>query len=223
MKIEIPKTIKDCSPKQLAKWLLLTSEGVELETLMDKLHFRVEVVSIFSEVSKDQLRLISYKDINKVFNHCIELLATYESSDPSELLELDGHRYVFEKDIHRFSTGQAIDMKLVEDLYSNPYEVLTILYVEEGMVYNQLDEHERVINPAKNREKVFREHFPGDEFLNVFAFFLRHYENLKVAMSILKMAQTEIMMEQTLKELEKEVRNQNGSDGRKTFFSWLRR
>lgn len=223
MKIEIPKTIKDCSPKQLAKWLLLTSEGVELESLMQKLHFKVEVVSIFSGVSKEQLRLGSRKDISKMFGHCIELLATYESSDPSEVLEFEGKRFVFDKDIHRLSTGQAIDMKLVEDLYSNPYEVLTILYIEEGMVYNQLDEHERVMNPAKNREKIFREHFPGDEFLNVFAFFLRHYENLKVAMSILKMAQTEVMMEQTVKELEKEVRNPSGSDGRRTFFSWLRR
>ena len=223
MKIAIPKTIRDCSPKQLAKWLLLTSEGVELETLMDKLEFRVEVVSIFSGEAKDQLRLASYKDINLIFAKCIELLATYEQEDPSEVIEIDGQRFEFDKNIFNFNTGQAIDMKLIPDVYQNPTEVLAILYVEEGMVYNQLDDRKRVINPSEKRVKIFDEEFPGDEFLNVFGFFLRSYNSLNRAMYILKMAQTEIMMEETIQDLQQEVNDRNGSNGRRTFFSWLRR
>lgn len=223
MEIAIPRTIRDCSPKQLAKWLLLTSEGVELETLMDKLEFRLEVVSIFSGESKDQLRLASYKDINLIFSKCIELLATYEQNEPSEVIEIDGNRFEFDKNIFNFNTGQAIDMKLIPDVYQNPTEVLAILYVEEGMVYNQLDDRKRVMNPSEKRMKIFDEEFPGDEFLNVFGFFLRSWENLSRAMYILKMAQTEIMMEETIKDLQHEVNDRNGSNGRRTFFSWLRR
>ncbi len=223
MKIAIPKTIRDCSPKQLAKWLLLTSEGVELETLMDKLEFRVEVVSIFSGESKDQLRLASYKDINLIFGKCIDLLATYEQTEPSEVIEIDGRRFTFDKNIYNFNTGQAIDMKLIDDVYQNPSEVMAILYVEEGMVYNQLDERKRVLNPASERMKIFDDEFPGDEFLNVFGFFLRSYKDLNRAIYILKMAQTEMMMEETIQELQREVKDRNGSNGLRTFFTWRRK
>lgn len=216
MKIAIPKTIKDCSPKQLAKWLLLTSEGVELDSLMDKLEFRVEVVSIFSGESKDQLRLASYKDINMIFARCIELLATYEQKEPSQVIEIEGQRFEFDKNIFNFSTGQAIDMKLIPDVYQNPTEVLSIIYVEEGMVYNELDDRGRVKNPAQKRTALFDKEFDGDEFLNVFAFFLRSYKDLNRAIYILKMAQTEIQMEETIKDLQQEVQTMNGTTGQQT-------
>lgn len=223
MNIHIPKSIRDCSPRQLAKWLLLTSEGVELETLMDKLQFRLEVVSIFSGEAKDQLRLCSTQDINKVFARCIELLASYEQAEPNEVIEIDGKRFCFDKDIFAFNTGQTIDLKLIPDVYQNPTEVLAIIYVEEGMKYNQLDDRQRVMNPASVRMKLFDEEFPGDEFLNVFGFFLRSYTDLNRAIYILNMARTEMEMDQTIQELQQELKTRNGSNGRRTFFSWLRR
>lgn len=187
-----------------------------MDNLMQKLAFRVQVVSIFSGLSKDEIRTADYKDVNKVFNACIEMLSGYEQSEPSGVIEHDGKRYVFDKDIFGFNTGQAIDMKLIEDIYSDPYEVLAILYIEEGMEYNQIDERKKVINPNVNRKRIFEEAFPGDEFLNLFAFFLQSWESLKVAMSILKTAQTEVMMEMEMKNLKKEVeklKTRNGSNG----------
>ena len=206
MKIEIPKSIKDCTPDQLAKWLLLASGDIQLDTLMRKLEFRVQVISIFAGVSKDELRLIDTSDINDMFAHCISMAAEYVPDDPTGEVVIDGNKYLFDKDIHHLNTGQKIDLSLIESVYDDPYTVLGILYIEEGYVYNQLNDKKQVVNPISERIKAFKTDFPGDEFLNVFAFFLTTYENLKVATSILNLAKMEVMMTNLKNEMKNEMK-----------------
>lgn len=217
MKIELPDSIKDCKPEQLSKWLLLSSGEMDLDSLVGKLDFRVQVVSIFSNETKEKLNQVSYKDINKAFNHCIEFLASYDPQDPTEKILVNGEFYEFNKDIGSYETGRIIDMKLVEDIYSNPSQVLAILYTEEGLKYNQTDERNKILNPPDKREKLFKDHFPGDEFMNVFAFFLKTYEDLSLAMSVLhlmKMKETRKTMKKQLTEAKHKT--QSGMIGRIT-------
>lgn len=221
MKIELPKKIDDCTPDQLSKWMLLSSGEIKLDDLIQKLDFRVQVVSIFSGWTKEKLNQISYKDLNKLFNHCISMLATYEAQDPKEQILVQGKMYEFNKDVGTYETGRIIDMKLVEDIYSNPAQVLAILYTEKGMKYNQIDDRNKILNPIDKRIEIFKDHFPGTEFINVFAFFLNTYENLNTAMSIMnlmKMQETEKQMRKQLKEVS---RTRSGMIGRLT--SWLSR
>ena len=220
MKITIPKTINDCTPLQLSKWLLLVSNGVEWKNLMDRLEFRVQVVSIFSGVSKEELRTVAYQDINDMFMHCVKLLATYEVKEPNGFVNIGGRKYVFDKDIHNFNTGQVIDMKLIEDVYLNPSQVLAILYIEDGMSYNQIDNHRNIINPPDKRVKIFDQDFPGEEFMNVFGFFLTTYEAWKDALSVLNLIQVETMTNRMKKLMDKELKKMNGTTGQKrsVFF-----
>ena len=223
MKVELPNKIKDCKPEQLSKWLLLSSGVEELTDLMSKLDFRVQVVSIFSGESKDKLNQVGYQDLNKAFNHCISFLSEYEPQEPKEKILVDGKFFEFNKDIGSYETGRVIDMKLVEDIYSNPSQVLAILYTEDGMKYNEMDERNKIINPVNKRDALFKEHFPGDEFLNVFAFFLKTYEDLSLAMSVLelmKMKETEKEMRKQLKAV-KGYKTRSGMIGRIT--SWFSR
>ena len=223
MKIELPNKIKDCNPEQLSKWLLLSSGVDDLEGLIAKLDFRVQVVSIFSGESKEKLNQVGYQDLNKAFNHCIGFLAEYLPQEPKEKIMVDGKLYEFSKDIGSYETGRVIDMKLVEDIYSNPSQVLAILYTEDGMKYNETDSRNKIINPVNKREEIFKEHFPGDEFINVFAFFLKTYEDLNLAMSVLKlmkMKETEKIMRKQLQEV-KGYKTRNGMIGRLT--SWFSR
>jgi hypothetical protein len=215
MKIELPKTIEDCRPEQMSKWLLLSSGELELDDLIKNLDFRVQVVSIFSGETKEKLNQVAYQDINKAFAHCIQMLSMHDVGEPREKIIIDGKAYEFNKDIGSYETGRIIDMKLVEDIYSNPSQVLAILYTEEGLKYNQTDDRNKIINPIDKREKIFKEHFPGDEFVNVFAFFLTTYEDLNTAMSVLqlmKMKETRKTMEKELKAV-KAYRTQNGMIG----------
>jgi hypothetical protein len=115
---------------------------------------------------------------------------------------VNGKLYYFEKNFARVSTGQIIDLKLIEDISQDPCQALSIMYIEKGMEYCQEDDRSRVLNPNDQRHKEFKEHFPGDEFLNFFSFFLDLSEKRKLAILGIQMARQRMemmMMEQDLK------------------------
>lgn len=208
MKIKVPQTLNDCTPEQLSKWVYLTTGDIDLESLMGKLEFRVQVLAIFSGLSKDEIRSFDYRDVNRVFVHIVSILTTYEPSEPKGEVIINNQRYIFDKEFNHKTTGQIIDIKLIEDVHKEPLKVLSALYIEEGMEYNQLNERNQVINPSQERERVFKE-FDGVEFLNVFAFFLTKYEKLKTATFILQMAK----MKKTEEEIREELKTLNGTNG----------
>lgn len=214
--VQIPKTLNDCTPDQLAKWIFLSGGNNDFESLSGKLDFRVQVVSIFSGVSKAQLELTNIDDINNAFSHIVELLASYEEGEPKGVQIVNGTVYKFDTNFNHMTTGQIIDMKLIEDVYSDPCAVLAILYIEEGMKYNQLDEKERIVNDSEFRRKTFQCEFDGVEFLNVFAFFLDNYKKRKNAIFALSMARTMATMTEIKRELQENLQTPNGSNGQVT-------
>ena len=216
MNITVPKSIDDCSPGQLAKWIFL-SDGIEsFDSLMQQLDFQVQVVSIFSGLSKERICSYSPDQVITVFNHLMNILSDHKQSEPIGTVEIDGNKYVFDKEFKNYNTGAIIDLKLIESVYDDPYKVLSILYVEEGMTYNQIDENDSVLNPSIVRKKLFRESFPGAEFLNVFAFFLDYYTKRNDATFALKMATAQVMTINQKNELKKEIKTLNGTFGRRT-------
>lgn len=213
MNISVPKTLADCTPEQLSKWVFLSQGEINLETLSDSLDFRVQVVSIFSGISKPKLYNADAKIVSQTFNHIIEILNTPETELKGEVT-INGQKYVFDKEFEHITTGAVIDMKLIESVYDSSYEVLSILYIEEGMKYNQVDENDHIINPTTKRIEAFKEGFPGDEFLNVFGFFLDRWLILKDAIFILNMATTQMNQEKIMNELKTDLRTLSGSNGR---------
>tara|TARA_R110001606_G_scaffold56821_1_gene137653 strand:+ start:9209 stop:9859 length:651 start_codon:yes stop_codon:yes gene_type:complete len=216
MNITVPNSIDDCSPGQLAKWIFL-SDGIEsFDSLMQQLDFQVQVVSIFSGLSKERICQYSPDQVITVFNHLMNILSDHKQSEPIGTVEINGNKYVFDKEFKNYNTGAIIDLKLIESVYDDPYKVLSILYVEEGMTYNQIDENDNVLNPSIVRKKLFRESFPGAEFLNVFAFFLDYYTKRNDATFALKMATAQVIAINQKNELKKEIKTLNGTYGRKT-------
>lgn len=215
MNISVPKELKDCTPEQLSKWVFLSSGEIQLDTLSDSLDFRVQVVSIFSGISKPKLYNSDAKLITETFNHLMNVLNRKESDLIGEVT-IDGQRYVFDPMFENKTTGLIIDIKLIENVYESPYEVLAMLYIEEGMKYNQVDDNDNILNPMKNRIEAFKKEFPGDEFLNVFGFFLDRWQKLKDAIFALNMIQTTMTTNQVKNELKKELETLNGSTGQPT-------
>tara|TARA_R110002074_G_scaffold29195_1_gene83782 strand:- start:38 stop:478 length:441 start_codon:yes stop_codon:yes gene_type:complete len=146
----------------------------------------------------------------------MNILSDHKQSEPIGTVEIDGNKYVFDKEFKNYNTGAIIDLKLIESVYDDPYKVLSILYVEEGMTYNQIDENDSVLNPSIVRKKLFRESFPGAEFLNVFAFFLDYYTKRNDATFALKMATAQVIAINQKNELKKEIKTLNGTFGRRT-------
>jgi hypothetical protein len=93
------------------------------------------------------------------------------------------------------------------------------MYVEDGMEYCQEDERGRVLNPNEKRYLTFREHFPGDEFLNFYAFFLDSLDKRRLA--ILGIQTARMMMERMI--LEQELKIQNGSSGQESSIDYQER
>ena len=88
------------------------------------------------------------------------------------------------------------------------------------MEYCQEDPRGKVLNPNKKREDIFKAKFPGDEFLNFFAFFLRESEKRKLAIMGIQSARMTVMNQNLLKQLSEIP---NGLPGPRTSRTWLKK
>lgn len=217
MKIKLPASIHECKPDQLVKWLLLADviKNNEGEDVIQLLEFQCQLISIFSGIKVNKIKQIAITDIQQMAKHLIAIFKRYEYNEPKGEVIVNGQRYVFEKDFRLISTGQIIDLKLIEDVSTDPVQALAICYIEEGMEYCQEDDRGRVLNPNDKRYKVFKEEFDGEEFLNFFGFFLR--ESVKRNHAILAIQTLRTMtMTKTINENLK-TRTTSGSPGQKSF------
>ena len=213
-----PQTIQECTPDQLTKWLMLApiiqDQKKDLSSMLD---FHCQVISIFTGLHMSQIRKGHIDDILDLATRLLKMLAEFKTEEPSAKITIDGQVYVFEKNFEYITTGQIIDMKLIEDIQQSPSEALAICYVEEGMEYCQEDNRGKVLNPNKKREELFKAKFPGDEFLNFFAFFLLESEKRKLAIMGIQSARMTMMNQNLLRQLSEIP---NGLPGQKTSRSW---
>lgn len=211
MKHQFITSISQIKIAQVAKWLKLI-EGFtdqKYQDLFNNLEFRAQVVAIMLEMPLVKVK--SHIDIDSVLEiseHYISLFNTYRYNEPKELVEVNGQKFRFSKNTGGWSTGQIIDAKLVsvEDLIERPERMLAILYVEDGLKYFQTDDSQQVINPNERRERLFKEHFNGEEFWNFYNFFLSNCESWKLAISGIQIARMRIAAKKTAKNLKKRQR-----------------
>jgi hypothetical protein len=137
---------------------------------------------------------------------------------------IDGVTYLFEPDISVMSTGQIIDLKLIESVQEDPCGALAICYIEEGMEYAQEDDRGKVLNPSVKRKEIFKASFPGDEFIDFFAFFLRQSEQRKLAILGIQMMRAKEQMKMMRKTTADQMREMtaSGSFGQGFWSTWLR-
>jgi len=145
-----PKSIKDCTPEQLTKWLILAPlvKGNN-DRLSNMLDFHCQMISIFTGLSMNQVRKVHVDDILELSMKLLNMLAEFRPTDPAASIEIEGKRYVFEKNFEYITTGQIIDLKLIEDITMSPCEALAICYIEEGMEYCQEDTTEGALRDSE--------------------------------------------------------------------------
>ena len=183
------------------------------------IEFQCQLLSIFSGVSINNIKKGNIDDVQQASSQLLSMLAEYKSSDPVGLVEIEGKKYYFYKDFRFITTGQIIDLKLIEDIASDPCKAVAICYIEEDLDYCHEDSKGRIINPTDVRYKLFKEHFPGDEFLNFFGFFLREYETRNLA--ILAIQQLRTMKMQL--EMDQQLQIASGSRGQLSFIDYQKR
>lgn len=226
IEIKLPATIEDCTPDMMAKWLMIAPVYKEAaEDLITSLDFQCQLISIFSGITVNKIRKAHIDDVLKCSTHIITMLGTYmQNETPIGRVSIDGQMYIFTPDISVMSTGQVIDLKLIESVQEDPCAALAICYIEEGMEYCQEDDRGKVINPSSKRREIFKKGFPGNEFIDFFAFFLRQSELRKLAILEIQMIrvkeQTRILKKTTAAQM-KEM-TASGLSGQGIWYTWLK-
>ena len=220
MNLTLPNKVEHCSPDQLTKWIMLADAIKDNEnenrSFVQMIEFQCQVLSIFSGQSVTKIKKGNIDDVQAAANSMLEVLGAYKSSDPIGKVTIEGKNYIFDKDFAHMTTGAIIDLKLIDNVAEDPCRALAICYVEEGFDYCQEDSKGRVVNPTAIRYELFKKHFPGDEFLNYFGFFLHNYEQRKAAILSIQMLRAEMMNKKMIQEL----KIQNGSFGRESFIDY---
>ena len=220
MNLTLPNNIKHCSPDQLTKWIMLADAIKDNEnenrSFVQMIEFQCQVLSIFSGQSVNKIKKGNIDDVQAAANAMLETLGAYKSSDPIGKVTIEGKNYIFDLDFAHMTTGAIIDLKLIENVADDPCKALAICYIEEGLEYCEEDAKGRVVNPTGIRYELFKKHFPGDEFLNYFGFFLRNYEARKAAILSIQMLRAEMMNKKMIQDL----KIANGSFGRESFIDY---
>lgn len=218
LELKLPTTIADCTPEQLTKWLMMADAIKEQkeEDITQFLIFQCQLLSLFSGESINKIKNSDIGSVQEASNHLLKMLSSYQYTEPKEFITINGQDYRLEKNFSHVSTGQIIDLKLIEDISQDPCQALAIMYIEKGMEYCQEDDRGRVLNPNDKRYQVFKEHFPGDEFLNFFSFFLHYSKKQKNAILGIQMVRRKMEMSQMIQEL----KIQNGSLGPLSYIDY---
>lgn len=220
IEVKYPRHIRDCSPIMVTKWLHMAPLWKEAQSnLSGMLDFHVQVVSVFTGLKVNEIKRAAVDDVVRLSYRLLNMISDHQMEEPSGRVVIDGQAYVYEKDFSKISTGQMIDMKLIERIPEEPHKALAICYIEEGMEYCQKDDRGRVMNPNEKREALFKERFPGDEFLNFFGFFLHESESRRNAILALQVVRMEAQRIKLMKEVQKTV---SGSHGQGSSLGWLR-
>jgi len=221
IKIKLPATIKECGADMMYKWMLVsdTISTINERSITEILEFHCQLVSIFSGMAINKVKRAVPDSIMEASKHIFTILSQYEKQEPQELIEIEGKKFRLEKNFGHVTTGQIIDLKLIDDISADPWAPLAIMYVEDGMEYCQEDDRGRVLNPNDVRHQLFKEHFPGDEFLNFYAFFLSRLEERSLA--ILGIQTVRMMMQRMI--MEQELQIQSGLSGQESSIDYPKR
>ena len=224
--IKLPATLQDCTPDMMAKWLMIAPVFEESKNnLSASLDFQCQLISIFSGLTVNKVRKAHIDDVLNCSGHILTMLGTYRQKEiPTGRVVIDGKVYLFTPDISVMSTGQIIDLKLIESVQEDPCAALAICYIEEGMEYAQEDDRGKVLNPSAKRREIFKAGFPGDEFIDFFAFFLQQSEQRKLAMLGIQLMRAKEQMKKMKKTTAAQMKEMtaSGSSGQ-GFCSSLRR
>ena len=165
---------------------------------------KIELVKRFTKRDVSQ---VIVTDINKLFNIIIEVLNSYKPKEVPIDVTHNGKDYELHQDFFKLPAGWFIDSTNA-DFEKVPELLPAFAYIEKGMKYAETDESENILNPLKDRAKVFSESMTISEYLDLTGFFLLKHKQFKV-FSILTRAVGK----------QKKVKR---SSGKILFMSWLR-
>lgn len=138
------------------------------------LALKIDFLSDFTGVHKNELRKIDLVDIYKMYGHCVDIITGYKPQEPPLRIEIDG---VWYKRIDPFtvSSGWHMDFEKT-DVKRDFVRLACLFYYPEGSDYGDTDKNSNLLHPIAERYETFRKEFPLSIFLDASAFFLNKYK-----------------------------------------------
>lgn len=187
MEIRLPKTTKDLRIKHYAP---LTNDEYQENMTLEKM---AQFVSDVSGVGVNKIKSkVHYKDLLEMFTHVTTLYAGINpSSQPPKEITLNGKVYELVNP-EKVATGWHIDFGTC-DIEKDPVRLACMFYYPKGSYYGEVDVHDNLIHPIKDRYNVFADHLPLEVFISCCGFFLQSYVKSTRKFTVREIAKSKAM------------------------------
>ena len=167
--------IQPLSELRMDKWFIfekLRKQKYFTDSRFPTILEKAELVSDYTGIPQSEVETIDVEGINNLFNAVTAMIAGHQFQPPPKSLTLGGKKYTF---VRKFSRMSAAWHRLVRvsNFKTDPVNIAALCYIERGMKYAQMGEHKEILNPTKDRAKVFEENLPLSTFIDINNFFLR--------------------------------------------------
>ena len=131
--IKAPKTLNDLRIRHLKS---LTDERFQNEMSLDTI---IDFIHAITDSDKEDLRKVNKNDLLSVHRHCVRLFKYFQIGDPKQEITILKQTYVL-VDPAKVGIGWHIDISN-SDLQNDPSRLASLMYIEKGTVYGELDEN----------------------------------------------------------------------------------
>jgi len=119
------------------------------------------------------------------------LFKDFQLTKPKEEITILNKEYVL-VDPSKVGIGWHIDISN-SDLQNDPSRLASLMYIEKGTTYGELDENLNMKYSNQERAKLFEEHLPLPDYLNLVSFFLRQSIELMSNYTVNKKTRTSLL------------------------------
>lgn len=170
IKIKAPKSINDLRIKHLE---FLKDEKYHKNT--DTLTF-IEFISKFTNTDINELKKVNLIKLKGVYLHLISIFQNYKISEPEKEIEIEGIKYELVQPA-KVGIGWHIDVAN-SDLENDPSRIASLMYIEKGTNYGELDENLNMNYSNKKRAEIFEKEMPLPVYLNLLNFFFEQINKI---------------------------------------------
>ena len=129
LEIKLPKTINDLRIRHLKAF---SDEHFKVENI--SLNDKVIFLANITLVSVPKLLSVDYRDIEKMFSHCMSLFDNYKvNGSPKEFITVNNIDYQL-VDQRKVGIGYHIDVEK-SDFVNDPVRLACINYIPKGTIY----------------------------------------------------------------------------------------
>lgn len=166
IEIKAPASLSDLRIHHLKA---LTNTNYKIDQM--KIEDIIEFLSLVTSATKNELRKINLQDLKKILNHIVKIFSDYKVQQPQKNITIEEKNYVL-VDPKKVGVGWHIDISN-SDLENDPARLASLMYIEKGSNYGDLDDNGNMIYSNQERQKIFERSMPLNNYLDVVSFFLR--------------------------------------------------